>query len=296
MPRLLELLVAILAFWTVACASNPTPRDPITESATVSGDGVSVRFRVAGADHGEPTIVLVHGFACDSTFWNAQLRHLAETHRVVAVDLPGHGRSGMDRVDWTMEAFGDDVRAVCDEIGAHRVVVVGHSMGGPVAVEAAKLMPDRVVAIVPVETFHDVERRLNEEQLIELLAAWGEDFAGSAERMVREFFFTKESDPDLVDRTVAKLRTMRPDIGLALLESMFRYDAAKSLESVSVPVRVINAADGQPTNVEAARRHARDCQVRRIERVGHFPMLEAPATVNRLLDEIVAEVAPPTKP
>ena len=95
---------------------------------------------------------------------------------------------------------------------------------------------------------------------------------------------------------MAKLRTMRPDIGLALLESMFRYDAAKSLESVSVPVRVINAADGQPTNVEAARRHARDCQVRRIERVGHFPMLEAPATVNRLLDEIVAEVAPPTKP
>ena len=79
-----------------------------------------------------------------------------------------------------MEAFGDDVRAVCDEIGARHVVVVGHSMGGPVAVEAAKLMPDRVVAIVPVETFHDVERRLNEEQLIELLAAWGEDFAGSA--------------------------------------------------------------------------------------------------------------------
>ena len=230
----------------------------------MSGDGVSVRFRVAGADHGEPTIVLVHGFACDSTFWNAQLRHLAETHRVVAIDLPGHGRSGMDRVDWTMEAFGDDVRAVCDEIGAHRVVVVGHSMGGPVAVEAAKLMPDRVVAIVPVETFHDVERRLNEEQLIELLAAWREDFAGSAERMVREFFFTKESDPDLVDRTVAKLRTMRPDIGLALLESMFRYDAARNLESVTVPVRGINAADGQPTNVEAARRHARDYQVRRI--------------------------------
>jgi len=283
------LVVALSsALWT-ACASNPAPLQPTVEGATVSSDGVSVRFRVTGT--GEPTVVFVHGFGCDSSFWNAQVRHLAERRRVVAIDLPGHGRSGFDRAAWTMEAFGDDVRAVCDEIGAQRVVLVGHSMGGPVIVEATKAMPGRVAAIVPVETFHDVERRLDDERLRALIAEWKADFKGSADRMVRQFFFTKDSDPDLIDRTAAKLSSMRSDVGLALLESMFRYDVAAGLYGITVPVRCINASDVQPTNVEAARRHARDFRVTSIERVGHFPMLEAPATVNRLLDEILDEVA-----
>lgn len=280
---------------TIACAATPTPRRPIDEGATVSDDGVSVRFRISGAEHGDPTIVLVHGFAGDSSFWTAQVRHLAEHRRVVAIDLPGHGRSGMDRASWTMEAFGDDVRAVCDEIGAHRVVVVGHSMGGPIAIEATRLMPDRVLAIVPVETFHDVERRLTDAQLKSLLDEWRADFKGTAERTIRQYFFTRNSDRDLIDRTVGKMVTLRPDIGLALLESMFRYDEATNLESVTVPVRCINAADAEPTNIAAALRHRNDFQVRLIPGVGHFPMLEAPATVNRLLDEIVAEVTTATK-
>ena len=107
-----------------------------SEITAQSADGTSIRFQVDGA--GEPTLVLVHGWALDHCLWDGQVPWLSKTHRVVTLDLAGHGGSGRARAQWTMNAFGQDVQAVVEAVGMNAVILVGHSMGGPVVLEAAR--------------------------------------------------------------------------------------------------------------------------------------------------------------
>src|SRR5438552_3792134 len=119
-------------------------------STARSADGVPIRFHVAG--RGEPTLVLVHGWALDHRVWDGQAPSLEGRHRVVTLDLAGHGESGRQRSAWTMAAFGEDVMAVVEAVGAREVALVGHSMGGPVVLEAARRMPERGQGLVLVDT------------------------------------------------------------------------------------------------------------------------------------------------
>ena len=96
-----------------------------------SRDDIPLAFEAHGA--GAPAVVLVHGWSCDRSYWNGQVGPLAARYRTVAVDLAGHGESGSGRRAWTMAAFGEDVVAVVEHLGAGPVVLVGHSMGGDVS-------------------------------------------------------------------------------------------------------------------------------------------------------------------
>ena len=89
-----------------------------------SGDGVPLAFEVHGA--GAPALVFVHGWSCDRSYWRGQLRPLAARYRTVAVDLAGHGESGLGRRAWTMAAFGEDVVAVVEQLGLVQLVLIGH--------------------------------------------------------------------------------------------------------------------------------------------------------------------------
>ena len=111
-----------------------------------SRDGIPLVFEVHGA--GAPAVVLVHGWSCDRSYWNGQVRPLAARYRTVTVDLAGHGESGSGRRALTMAAFGEDVVTVVEQLGADQVVLVGHSMGGDVIVEAALGLGDRVAGLV----------------------------------------------------------------------------------------------------------------------------------------------------
>lgn len=266
-----------------ACASTPI-KESSHMGSVVSAEGVSIHYRVDGAQHHDPSIVLVHGYGADSNLWNEQVDHLALTRRVIRLDLAGHGLSGADRTDWTMEAFGEDVRAVCDAVGTQRVVLVGHSMGGPVIIEAARLMGPRVIGLVPVDTLHDVESRMPEPQVQGILAQWKSDYRGATTQWVRSFLFVPTSDPAIVASITAKLVALRSDIGLSLLDAMFHYDAAARMDGLTVPVHCINATYAQPTNLEAGRRHARSFDAELMTGVGHYPMLETPAEFRLSLD------------
>src|SRR5215216_5849173 len=107
-------------------------------------DGVELAYEVHGVEHDAPlTVVLVHGWAGNRGHWERQVAFLADRYRVVALDLAGHGDSGLGRADWNLPAFGDDVVAVVDAVGVDNAVLVGHSMGGDAVVFAAQQLCDR---------------------------------------------------------------------------------------------------------------------------------------------------------
>jgi pimeloyl-ACP methyl ester carboxylesterase len=207
----------------------------------------------------------------------------------VAIDLGGHGESGLGRKDWTMAAFGADVRAVVEALDLRGVVLVGHSMGGPVILEAARLMPERVAALVPVDTLGDVDEKMTAEEREGFLAPMRADFRKATAQFVRGFMFTSRSDPKLIDRVAGHITAAPPEVALSALENAWRYDAATALTQVKVPVRFLNA-DKWPTNLAAARRHKADVELAVMPRVGHFLMMEDPDEFNRLLSRAVREL------
>jgi len=108
------------------------------EQKTVASlDATDIAYTVAG--QGNPTLVFMHGWSCDKSYWDKQVKTFANTHKVIAIDLAGHGDSSQDRSDYTMLAFGQDVKAVIDQESADNVVLIGHSMGGEIIAEAARI-------------------------------------------------------------------------------------------------------------------------------------------------------------
>jgi pimeloyl-ACP methyl ester carboxylesterase len=122
-----------------------------------SRDGISLSFEVHGSR--APALVFVHGWSCDRSYWSRHLGAFAGRHQAVAVDLAGHGESGVGRQTWTMPAFGEDVVAVVEHLGLGAVVLIGHSMGGDVVVETALRLRDQVVGVVWADTYDNLEIR-----------------------------------------------------------------------------------------------------------------------------------------
>ena len=141
-----------------------------------------IRYRVIGS--GEPALIFIHGWSSDSTYWDAQLDFFSKHYTVVTLDLAGHGDSGTARAEWTMPAFGADVVSVAQQIPNQRLMLVGHSMGGPVALEAARRLKGRIIGIVGVDTFGNIGLpRPTPKELEARVAPMRRDFATTHARL-----------------------------------------------------------------------------------------------------------------
>ncbi len=107
------------------------------------------------------------------------------------MDLAGHGASGANRVDWTMGNFGEDVAAVVRQIQNPKIILVGHSMGAPVALEATRRIGDRVIGIVAVDSLKTIGQPVMPEAQIEkVLQPFKDDFIGHTREFVTTELFT----------------------------------------------------------------------------------------------------------
>jgi pimeloyl-ACP methyl ester carboxylesterase len=254
----------------------------------MSPDNVAISYRVRGT--GKPALVFVHGWCCDQGYWKFQVPHFAKRHKVVTIDLAGHGESGLGREAWTMKAFGKDVVAVIEKLDLDRVILIGHSMGGAVIIEAARQMPRRVIGLVGADTYLNLERRYTQEQIDETLARFKANFVESTGKLVRSIFLPY-ADPALVEWVVKDMSFAPPEVGIGAMQGYLTFEPKEALKRVRVPIYCINS-DMRPTNVEAGRRHALSFEVKLMSGVGHFVMLEDPQTFNRLLTETINELAP----
>ena len=249
-----------------------------------AADGVPIHYIVQGK--GEPALVFIHCWSCDRRLWDNQVSAFAKNHKVVTIDLPGHGESGQGRKNWSVESYGDDVKRVVEKLNLKRVVLIGSSMGGPIALEATRQMPERVVAIVPVDTLHNVENRLPPEQLEEVYKQLRADYKGAITGFLNQLFFSPNTPDAVKSRIVSEVTSRPPELAIAILQGIFAYDSAPALREIKVPIRAINA-DMNPTAVEVNRKYAPQFDVVLIKGTGHYPMLEDPKRFNEMLAEVL---------
>ena len=129
-----------------------------TEYSTINTfDDTPIVYEKTG--NGEQALVFVHCWSCDKNYWQNQLEYFGNKYTVIAIDLAGHGESGLDREDWTVENYGKDVKAVVEKENLSNVILIGHSMGGPVVLSAAEQLGDEVKALITIDTFQDIEQQ-----------------------------------------------------------------------------------------------------------------------------------------
>lgn len=266
-------------------------------SATLHADDLKHLKLSSGVDMayvdrggGAPALVFIHCGNCQMGIWTETLDAFGLTHRVVAMDLAGHGKSSSTRVRWTLEGLGADVAELVKTLNLGKVVLIGNSLGGPTALEAAKILgPGQVLGVVAVDTLQNVEMEWPEESFNQMLAAYQADFAKACDAAMQQIVAPTASQ-QVKERIGRETCDNDPKAFLALFPTLRTYDQAKALAAAGVPVRAINGSLF-PTAVEINRKHAPGFSAVVLDGVGHYPQVERPAEFQSALRKIVGELA-----
>jgi pimeloyl-ACP methyl ester carboxylesterase len=273
-----------------SCVALNVARGQATPLQTVnrtvaSADGTTIAYSVTGM--GSTALVFVHGWACDRSYWREQVPFFAPAFKVITLDLAGHGLSGRTRTDWSIARFAEDVEAVVRDAGVERAVLIGHSLGGPIVVEAALRMPRQSTAVVGVDTFLDQWRPASFTSFVARLRA---DFVPTVNGFVRTVLFNAQSDTTLRAQVAASMSAVSPEIGASAMAALIPWLGQRSAQAfgeLRVPLATIQSSGSARRMVGAGR--GADVVFDEVLFTGlsHFLMIENPSRFNAVLDSLV---------
>jgi sigma-B regulation protein RsbQ len=280
-------IASIIFIFSVFLSSNSTAlRDPQSKRTATSFDGVEIVYSAQGSS--EPALIFIHGGFADRSFWSAQMDYFAPAHRVIALDMAGHGESGKNRKNWDISSFAEDVCAVIKQEKIEKAVLIGNSLGGPVALKSVHLIPEIVDAVVAVDTLQDIGRQVPPDYYRNLAEAYRNDFSNTMKRMVRSLFHP-DTYPDLMAQAETQMLDSSPEMAASLMESFADFNMADLFKGISIPIRCING-DLYPTQIEKNRSLYADFDAVILPDTGHYPMLENAGLFNRHLETILQDL------
>jgi pimeloyl-ACP methyl ester carboxylesterase len=240
--------------------------------------GVALRYTDTGA--GDPPLLFIHGWCCDQTHWRGQLPVFSRDHRVVALDLRGHGASDKPDQDYTIDGFVDDAAWLTAELGLERPVIAGHSMGGVIALNFVRKHPEAARAAVMADA-PAVPVPGNLRPMVDNLLAGLQTPAYSqiAEAFARTMF-NEASPPGLPDEVAPRMARAPQRLMYTALQSTLS-PAAIEPGPLPVPALFVRAATAFDSEDEIRGRYP-GAQVVTLE-AAHFLQMEKPAEFNERL-------------
>lgn len=238
---------------------------------------------------GSPPVLLVHGWCCDHTYMAAQYRHLRPRHRVVSVDLLGHGRSDKPLSEYSIHAFAEDLRWVCRQLGLDRPVVIGHSMGGLIALEMAAQEHGLLAGAVLLDSPLLYPENLNERNWMFAETLREPGFRQAQQEYTSRLLFLPADDPARKARIVEGMSRAPQHVMAPSFESLLAWDNLTRVDP-DVPVLLVSAAH-LLTDLRRARKLHPKLMTAQTAGAGHFLHMEVPSQVNAMIDRFVATAA-----
>ncbi|HEY1215831.1 MAG TPA: alpha/beta hydrolase [Bryobacteraceae bacterium] len=251
---------------------------------------------------GSPSLVFVHGFACDHRDWTAQVEALSDRHRVATCDLRGHGHTPGEPQDCSIETYGADVAELVEALQLSPAVLVGHSMGCRIVLEAACQRPGAAAGLVLIDGSFTGSGDPAAAELAthEKIAAKG--FRTFSEDFFRDMFPVRFNRTDEITERACKLPVK---IGSTLFPRISRWDAQHmnaALAAVQVPLMVIQSTYMGPTLkreslqagqsspwLDRVREYAPNARIEIVSGAGHFVHMEVAEQVNALIQNFLAD-------
>lgn len=242
-----------------------------------------MHYKSLGDPAAKTAVVFVHGWSCDMTSWRSQVPAFEGKARMLLVDLPGHGKSDRPAVDYTMERFANAVEAAMRDAGVERALLVGHSMGTPVARQFWRKFPQKTLGIAAVDGA--LRTYFKDPAQAEKFAA---TFSGPDFAKTMDAFLTSTYAPSTPERVKADVRKMAAGVTQTVAVSAMRNQFDPAIwkdDPIGVPLQVIVAKS--PTwNADYfayVRTLNPSAEIVEIPDAGHFVMMEKPAEVNAAL-------------
>ncbi len=268
-------------------------KNMIAEQIKIRNNQVEINYFEQG--QGDITLLLLHGWCIDGTYWANQLEAFSKTYKVIAIDLPGFGKSKANRNCWTVEEYAHDVIAFIDAMSLQNVVIVGHSMAGEIMLEVASTNNSKIVGIVGVDNFKSIDVVLPPEQMKQMTDFFHlleTDFKNAAPLYADLMLFHPTTPTEVKDRVKADFANSDPAIGFETISTQMQYASADALrlEQLNYKLYLINS-EYAPTNEAGLKKYCKNgFTVDTIAKTGHYPMIEKPLAFNLLLGKVLVSM------
>ena len=239
------------------------------------------------AGSGDPPLVFVHGWCCDHSSFQPQVEHFQRSHTVVALDLRGCGASDRPEDGYDVSTLADDVAWLCGEAGISRPVVLGHSLGGMIAIELAARHPSLPLAVVGLDPgpIHPTAEAL---RIYGALAVQLEGPDGEAVRRAWvEHTAAGTADPEWERRIVEAMCSVPLDVAAAVIRGVVDWNGVGALSMCWAPALVLRARTGGSNDPARLLAIKPDLHIGVTVGAGHFNHLDVPEQVNAMIERFL---------
>jgi pimeloyl-ACP methyl ester carboxylesterase len=256
-------------------------------------NNTAINWHVTG--DGDIVLFFVHGAFTDQAYWKKQVDYFSKNYTVVTIDLAGHGKSGRDRTDWSVENFAEDVQFVIQQLNLKNVILIGHSIAADINLLAAARHPSQIIGFIAIDAFKNAGTPLPDEYRNEtnkVLDQMQVDFENAIGEYVRTGLVSPETPPEVAERVVDDYQQALQPMALQVMTAILNMDVLerKWLPELQAELHIINV-DNTPTNWEALKQYAKNgFDLSEINATSHFPMLESPAELNHLLEQAIYKI------
>ncbi len=288
--RIISLLFFVVVFyiWTnIPKISEP----PQAKSCYATLGEMKVHYLDYG--EGKDAIVFIHGWACNDSFWRFQVPAL-QKKRLIIPDLPGHGKSDNPEIAYTLDLLAAGVNAVINDAGIESAILVGHSMGFPVARQYIRNYPGKTKALVIVEgAFFRVPKEQQKlDKWKKQFKQFSDKFKGpDSKKATLEFMnslFAEQTSSEIRAEITSKVSLTSSHVAISALEGMGNPQIWKE-DIFTMPVLAVYAKRPSlpPDNGQYLKQLFPNLKYHEWNGVGHFPMMEKPIKFNKLLTAFI---------
>lgn len=256
------------------------------KKSTLSDDQTEIFYELSG--QGETALLFAHGWLGNKQWWNNQKEYFSDKYLIAQLDLAGHGESGKTRQTWSSTTYADDIVAVARELPTKNVIVIGHSMSGVYATEAAIRIPN-AKALILVDTLKNLDQQMTLDQTTQLHDLYLKDFKFAIENVIPQYLFVETTPPEVKAQLQKEFISHGGELAVKYIEPLYKTDVRPFAEKVTIPVRAINSDVGV-TAKDINKKYFKDYDFSIVKGVGHYPMLENPGEFNLALEKILQKL------
>jgi pimeloyl-ACP methyl ester carboxylesterase len=285
------LLLTVIAAMTISFGHAQKNLKMKENKIKIRNNQVEINYYQQGK--GNTTLLFLHGWCINKSYWNNQLNFFSNEYTTLAMDLPGFGKSTAFRQNWTIEEYAEDVNALIDSLHLQYVVLIGHSMSGEIMIQTAMLNNPNIIGLIGVDNFKALDVEYTPEQMKQMTDFFPllqNDFKNSAPMYADMMLFHPMTSTEIKDRVKTDFANSNAQAGYESLMNYIQFSIteAQILEKLNFTLNLIHC-DYYPTNENGLKNHCKKgYKIDLIANSGHYPMIEKPNEFNSVLEKILS--------
>ena len=291
MNIILRMFIVLLLALQYSCINtNTNSKAASLEKIHIENGGVNIDYN--DSKIGDTTLLFIHGWNINKTYWASQTSFFSKKYRVVALDLPGFGKSGKNRKNWTVEEYGKDVTAILTKLDLKNVILIGHSMSGAIVVDAALKNPTRVIGVVGIDNFTNFGTVLSpqvKKDISDAYKALRTHYKTIALQYANQSLFSPSTDSIVKKRVINDFLNVDSTIAVEILETNDKYPLDEKVKLLKKTLYLINSSN-HPTDTSGFKRFKVPFKLLHLGPTGHYPMIENPIEFNKALEQVIRAI------